>query len=205
MHPWRERLARWFTPLARRSPLSPNAITGIALLLNLAAAVCLDRGTRNPPLFLLAVGLIAVGGLADAFDGIVARVQNKATKFGDFLDHVADRVSDTAISAAWMLGSGVRAELTVIALILVGMNGYIGTQIEATYNVRNYENLGRGEFVLALVIFPIVSYILATNGWMALRFASVSVPEWLTIALIAFALFAIAQRIGLARQLERDR
>ena len=34
MHPWRERLARWFTPMARRMPLSPNAITIIALFPN---------------------------------------------------------------------------------------------------------------------------------------------------------------------------
>ena len=91
MHPWRERLARWFTPMAKRMPLSPNAITIVALLLNVVAGICLAYGARRPWLFLLAIVIIAVSGLADALDGIVARVQNKSSRFGDFLDHCADR------------------------------------------------------------------------------------------------------------------
>jgi phosphatidylglycerophosphate synthase len=205
MHPWRERLARWFTPLARRSPVGPNAISSVALVLNLTAALCLYLGAVRPPFFLIAIVFIAVGGLLDAFDGIVARVQNRSTRFGDFLDHVIDRVSDAAMAAAWMLGSGVRQELTIIAVIAVMLNGYIGTQIEATWGQRNYEGVGRGEFVLTMVVCPIVSFILAANGWIAKQFASLTIPDWLTVALLAFALLAIGQRLRLAARLERSR
>jgi len=114
------------------------------------------------------------------------------TRFGDFLDHAADRVSDSALAAGWMIGSGVRQELTIVATILVMLNGYIGTQIEATYHERNYESVGRGEFVLALIAFPILTSFL-------------DIAEWLTGLLIAFALLGIAQRIALARRLERSR
>jgi phosphatidylglycerophosphate synthase len=205
MHPWRERLARWFTPLALRSPVGPNAISVIALVVNLTAALCLYMGAVRPSNFLVAMLLIAVGGLLDAFDGIVARVQNKSTRFGDFLDHVIDRVSDAALAAAWMLGSGVRPELTLIAVIAVMLNGYIGTQIEATWGERHYEGVGRGEFVLTMIVCPIVSFILATNGWIAKRFASLTIPEWFTLALLAAALLAIGQRVLLAARLERPR
>jgi len=196
MHPWRERLARWFTPLALRSPLSPNAISVVALLFNLTAGWLLF--SRH---FLIAIVFIAIGGLLDALDGIVARVQNKATRFGDFLDHVFDRVSDGAIAACWMVGSAVREPLTVAALLVVMLNGYVGTQIEATFGERSYEGVGRGEFVLALIVFPIVSSILLTNGLLLVRFAGLSVPEWLTIVLIAFALLGIVQRIARAARL----
>ena len=77
MHPWRERLNRWFTPVARRLPLSPNTITLIALCLNLVAAVLLLLGTRHPALFLVAMIFVAIGGFADALDGVVARLQQK--------------------------------------------------------------------------------------------------------------------------------
>ena len=184
MHVWRERLARWFTPVARACPLSPNAITAIALLLNLAAAALLYFRY-----FLIAILFVAIGGLCDAFDGIVARAQNKATRFGDFLDHVVDRVSDSAIPAGWMIGSSVREELTIVAIIAVMLNGYVGTQIEATFGARSYEGVGRGEFVLALIVFPIVSHIVFANG------LSVAILEWLTVALIAFALLGIVQRL----------
>ena len=66
--------------MALRSPLSPNAISFCALLLNLIAAALLYER-----FFLIAIFVIAIGGLADAFDGIVARVQAKESRFGDFL------------------------------------------------------------------------------------------------------------------------
>jgi phosphatidylglycerophosphate synthase len=203
MHEWRGRLSRWFTPLARRSPLSPDAITILALILNVGAAALLVLGGRRPALFLVAMALVVVAGFADAFDGIVARVQQKETLFGDFLDHVADRISDTLLAACWMIGNGVREALLVATIIVIMLNGYIGTQIEATFRQRHYELLGRGEFVLALVIFPIASFILFSNGWSALRFGGPTISEWLTLLLLAFGLLGIMQRIAVARRMER--
>ncbi|HXH38594.1 MAG TPA: CDP-alcohol phosphatidyltransferase family protein, partial [Thermoanaerobaculia bacterium] len=146
MHPWRERLARWFTPLARRIPFSPNTITSIALALNIIAAACLAYGARRPGLFLVAIVIIAISGLADALDGIVARVQEKTSRFGDFFDHCADRAGDTLLAACWLVSNGVREPLAMAGIIMTMLNGYIGTQIEATYGVRSYESVGRGEF-----------------------------------------------------------
>lgn len=200
---WRDRLSRWFTPLARRIPLSPNAISVIACALNVTGAVCLHRGREEPRFFLIAIIFIALGGLSDALDGIVARVQHKESRYGDFLDHFLDRVSDTILLAAWLLGNRVGELLLVGAIVAVMLNGYIGTQLEATFRKRNYETVGRGEFVLALVVFPIVSFILAANGWSALRFASLTVAEWLTVVMIAFATLGIVQRFALAAKLER--
>ncbi len=199
MHPWRDRLSRWFSPLARGCPLSPNAITILALLLNVAAAALLVRRW-----FPMAIILIVFAGLADAFDGIVARAQGKETRFGDFLDHFADRVSDTLLTAGWAVGSGVRESLVVAAVIVTMLNGYVGTQIEATFRQRNYESIGRGEFVLALIIFPLVSYILFRNGWGSIRGGGLTIAEWLAVVLIAFAVLAIGQRLALARRLERS-
>jgi phosphatidylglycerophosphate synthase len=205
MHIWRERLTRWFTPLARRCPISPNAVSLIALGVNMVAAACLYLGGRWPALFLLAILFVAVGGLADAFDGIVARVQAKESRYGDFLDHVADRVSDLLLVAGWMLGNGVRIELAIGAVATTMLNAYIGTQIEATYQERNYDSVGRGEFVLALVVFPIVSYILATNGWQRIAGAGLTIADWMTAVMILFAAVGVVQRFALVTRMERRR
>jgi phosphatidylglycerophosphate synthase len=198
MQVWRDRLHRWFAPMAARCPISPNGISLIALALNITAAFLLYRQQ-----FLIAIVVLTIGGLADAFDGIVARVQNKASRFGDFLDHFADRVSDVFILTGWLLGSGVRAEIALLGVIAIMLNGYIGTQLEATWHERNYETVGRGEFVLALVVFPIVSHILLSNGWEATTAAGLRVAEWMTLLLVLGALLGIAQRFVLARRLER--
>lgn len=198
MHVWRERLHRWFAPLAQRCPLSPNGVTLLALAINAFAAWLLYE--RH---FLIAIAFITVGGLADAFDGIVARVKGTASRYGDFLDHFADRLSDLLLISGWMLGSEVRIEIALAILIGVMLNGYIGTQIEATWQERNYDSVGRGEFVLALVVFPIVSSILYDNGWQHLRAGGLRITEWMALLLALFAILGIAQRFALASKLAR--
>lgn len=188
MNIWRDRLGRWFSPIAQRCPLSPNAITVIALVLNAGAAYLLYRR-----FFLIAIVVVIFAGLADAFDGIVARTQNKSSRFGDFLDHVCDRVSDTLLITGWLLGNAVLVPLAIATIIAVMLNGYTGTQIEATWGTRSYDSMGRGEFVLALVVFPIVSHILFANGWTTMH-----IQDWMTALLLAFALLGIAQRFALA-------
>jgi phosphatidylglycerophosphate synthase len=204
MNVWRERLGRWFTPLAQRVPLSPNTISLIAFLLNAMAAWCFVYGARDPRAFLVAIVFVSLGGLADALDGIVARVKGLTTRYGDFLDHFLDRVSDTLLLVGWVWGNGVRPWLVVSSVVAISLNGYIGTQLEATFHQRNYDTVGRGEFVLGLIVFPIVSYILVTNGWSGARYATFTIAEWMTAVLIAFALLGIAQRFALAAKLERE-
>jgi phosphatidylglycerophosphate synthase len=172
----------------------------LALAINIAAAALLWRRS-----FIVAIVLLIVGGLADAFDGIVARVQDKASRFGDFLDHFADRVSDLLLIAGWLLGNAVRGELTILLVIGVALNGYIGTQIEATWGERRYDTLGRGEFVLALVIYPVISIILFDNGWDAIILRGLHIADWMAIVLLASAVLGILQRFALARRLERGR
>jgi phosphatidylglycerophosphate synthase len=198
MHVWRDRLFRWFAPMARRCPLSPNAVTLLALALNVIAAALLYERK-----FLIAIVFLAIGGWADAFDGIVARVQEKTSTYGDFLDHFADRVSDVLLITGWLLGNAVRPEIAIAAIIAVLLNGYIGTQIEASWHEREYNAVGRGEFVLALVIFPIVSSILFDQHWERATYATLTIPEWMSLLLLAFALLGIAQRFSLALRLER--
>lgn len=204
MHPWRLRLERLFGPLARRIPLSPNAITAIALAMNVAAAVVLALGSREPRLFLFAPVLLGVAGLLDALDGLVARFQDKASPFGDFLDHFGDRVSDSALIAGWTVGASVNLPLSVTTVLLVTLAGYAGTQIEATFRVRDYEDLGRGEFVLAVFTLPLVAFTLDRAGLSATRLAGMTILEWLTATLALFALLSVVQRVRRAAAIARD-
>lgn len=200
MNVWRDRLHRWLSPLARRCPLSPNALTILALALNAFGAWLLyDRR------FLLALGFIAIGGLLDALDGIVARVQEKSSPYGDFLDHFCDRVSDLLMVVGWLLGNRVRVEIAMAVVLAVMLNGYIGTQIEATWRERNYDSVGRGEFVLGMILYPIVSHILAENRWDTLAPGGLLIAEWMSLLLFAFAVLGIVQRFALASRLNRGR
>ena len=199
MHGWRDRLQRWLSPLARRWPLSPNAVTVLALAISFVAAFLLYRQW-----FLVAGVAVILAGGADAFDGIVARVQGRTSRFGDFLDHFCDRVSDAVLLGGWLLGNGVRTELAVTSIAAILLNGYAGTQLEATWHEREYETMGRAEFILALVLFPIVSHVLVTYGWADITPGGLKIAEWMSVLVVAITALAIAQRLRLARRLGRE-
>ena len=59
-------------------------------------------------------------------------------------------------------------------------------------------------FVLTIIVLPIISYILFTNGWAAVRFASLTTSEWLAVVLLAAGIFGMVQRIRVAVRLERS-
>ncbi|RMG87432.1 MAG: CDP-alcohol phosphatidyltransferase family protein [Bacteroidetes bacterium] len=82
-----------------RLKVTPNAITTVGLLINLAAAVVLiigaEKGARGDHSYVGYAGLIILfAGLFDMIDGQLARKGNMASKFGALYDSVLDRYSE---------------------------------------------------------------------------------------------------------------
>jgi len=89
------------TPFVKKISLSPNALTLVGFVVTITAAFVLLYNIRLGGLLILA------GGLFDMLDGIIARVNNRATRFGAFLDSLLDRYADAFLflSVAWHLAS----------------------------------------------------------------------------------------------------
>lgn len=199
----RERAGRALGPVARRTPLSPNALTLLALLLNLAAAAALALAARHRDAFLAAVGLAAAGGILDLLDGLVAREKGLTSRWGDFLDHFADRVSDSALFAGWILGARVSPAIGLISIVAILLNGYAGTQMEASFGAREYRSTGRGEFFIAVLGFPLIAWF-GGERLAALRAGPFSVFEILTLLVALGALVGVVQRLAQAKRLAKD-
>lgn len=89
------------SPILKRIRIHPNIFTITGFIITAIAALVIPYNIRLGGLLILA------GGLFDVLDGISARVNNKVTKFGAFLDSVLDRYSDAFLflSVAWYLAS----------------------------------------------------------------------------------------------------
>lgn len=106
-----------FAGLARKIPFSPDILSITGFLITLLASYVLMSDLRTGGL------LILVGGAFDVMDGVVARTNGKASRFGAFLDSVLDRYSDAAIllAIAWNLGESHNYTGVVLCLgTLVG-------------------------------------------------------------------------------------
>lgn len=102
-------------PLARALSLNPNLVTVLgAVLVSLSAAVI--------PWNLFWGGmLIMLGSCLDLLDGILARVNNQATKFGAFLDSTLDRVADSFIFLGVAVHFMLLEQIPGAVITLLGM------------------------------------------------------------------------------------
>jgi len=164
---------RLFSPLSAaigRTSISPNALTILGLLITIAAAVLVWYGH-----FVTAAILFTIGSLFDLLDGAVARLSERVTPMGAFLDSTFDRVGEgvvlTAIALAyarddnlWMVGA---AFATMIGSFLVsyararaealGLDCKVGLMTRPERLVL----IGLGLLLQKFGVLPPVMYILA--------------------------------------------
>ena len=210
----REKADFAITPVARRLiNVNPNIISWIGLILALAAgALFYFSGTREEWYWMLLLGavVVLVSGYFDALDGKVAKLAGKASKKGDFLDHVFDRYADVfmiggiAVSAAWC-----DPYLGMIALVGVLLTSYMGTQAQAVGAPRLYAGLlGRADRVVLSTLFPIIMFISLWLGHSGhIDFFGYFELTWLEIMMLWFAvvgnLTAIQRAIVTWRNMSR--
>ena len=113
------------------SRLTPNAISVVGLLGNLAAAVLIWQG-----LYFLGGVAFIIGSVMDTLDGRYARVSGKGTLFGAFLDSTLDRVEEgivlTAVAYRFALsGDEFAAAMCVVVVLGSLMVSYTRARAEA--------------------------------------------------------------------------
>lgn len=152
-----------------RLGFTPNWMTTFGIALTGAAAGLVATGH-------LAAGgwVLVAGGLADTFDGPVARARGMVSRFGAFYDSVADRISDAVIllAIAWAVrGDALLFGVVSVALATALLTSYVRAKAESMDADCTVGLLERGErsilTMVALVITPsfeVVLWILAAGG-----------------------------------------
>jgi CDP-diacylglycerol--glycerol-3-phosphate 3-phosphatidyltransferase len=118
-------LTRLGDPVARvllRAHVRPNHLTMVGLGVSILAAGALSQGSLRTGAVLL-----ALAGLFDFFDGSLARLANRVSAFGAFLDSVVDRYSDLVVLLGVVLYYHRAADTTGVFLTMVALVGTIMT------------------------------------------------------------------------------
>ena len=92
---WDQRLAGWMVRPLVHTPVTPNHITTVRLLLGLAACGLFAMGTR--PEILYAAGIFMLSNFVDHMDGELARLTGKSSRFGYHFDNYSDAVIHVAL------------------------------------------------------------------------------------------------------------
>jgi CDP-diacylglycerol--glycerol-3-phosphate 3-phosphatidyltransferase len=129
-------LGRLGDPVARallRARVRPNHLTVVGLGVSIVAAYAIAEDRLR-----VAAILLALAGLCDFFDGALARLANRVSAFGAFLDSVVDRYSDLTV----LLGVVLYYErLADTAGVLITLVTIVGT-VMVSYTKARAQSIG---------------------------------------------------------------
>jgi archaetidylinositol phosphate synthase len=167
--------------------VDPNIISLLALIIAAIAGIMLFFSDRWYILLVIASLTVLISGFFDGLDGKVARLSGKASKKGDFVDHVLDRYADVLLIGAVAISSWCNPIIGVVAIVGVLLTSYMGTQAQAVGVNRHYGGiLGRADRMVLLILMPILQYVLLANGSSSIDLVVIR-TNFLEIMMIWFA------------------
>lgn len=152
---WARNIARKAAQIFVKTPITPNMLTLFGFVLNSAVAVLL--ATQH----LVAGGVMIIfAGLFDVLDGALAKITNRVSRFGGFLDSVVDRYSEAATLFGLLLyyylkpNQGGLLEIVLIYVTLVGsmMISYTRARADALNIANEVGLMARPERIALLAI-----------------------------------------------------
>ncbi|NIO36624.1 CDP-alcohol phosphatidyltransferase family protein [Candidatus Bathyarchaeota archaeon] len=140
-----------------RIGLTPNMLSGIGLVLAFLSALAYTTWRVTPFYLLLAAVLFLFSGFCDALDGIVARLCDKTTNFGGFLDSLLDRYADVVVYSGIIIGG--------LCDLIWGLAAIIGSFLVSYSRARaeaagvEMESIGIAERAERMIILALASAV----------------------------------------------
>ena len=199
--------------------VTPNIVTSTGLVVNIIAAVVFiiggEYGQQGDLSYIgWGCGLILFAGLFDMLDGQVARIGNKASKFGALYDSVLDRYSELImffgicyylVAHHYFLSSLV----AFIALIGSMMVSYVRARAEGLGIECKDGLMQRPERIVVIsvsgIICGIVSACYGGNQKFYIDFLNLDIVETISIFIYPLAFVAVMANITAIKRLNHCR
>jgi len=169
--------------------ISPNALTFIGLLINIAAAFLFGHAnaTNAGRMFFFA-GLVIIGaGVFDMVDGRVARRTNQVTVFGAFFDSVIDRYSDVVLFFGLLVyyaRINHHRYVVLVAFVMVTslMVSYTRARAESLIGQCKVGFMERPERIVLIVIGALFNHwgVMAPSLWVLAVLSTITVIHRIT-------------------------
>jgi phosphatidylglycerophosphate synthase len=190
------------SPLLARTPITPNQLTAVAMVLGVASGFFVAAGGAWAALGGL---MFVVGGLVDCLDGEVARLKFHFSSWGEWFDTIADDLSTTSFIAGMSVFMYTRyPSPQMAALGVVAVGAFVAIQLlqywkcitvyhtgdlcAIEYNYGGQGSSKLGDLLKLLVkrdLFSLLFFLTAVAGVLEISFA-------LTLIGGLSALFAVA-------------
>lgn len=184
----RARVDFLLAPVAKKLiNVNPNTISWLGLITAFVSGVLMYFSPDNHWFLLIGAAVVILSGYFDALDGKIAKLSGKASKKGDYLDHVFDRYADLFMIGGVAISAWCNIYIGLLALVGVLLTSYMGTQAQAVGAPRLYAGLlGRADRVVLSTLFPVIQFVMCMIGFDAIQIADWSI-SWMEIMVIYFA------------------
>ena len=173
------------SPLASKiTEINPNTLTLFGLFLSLISAIFFAKKE-----LLWAGAFLLASGFFDALDGLVARANNRITRFGGFLDSVCDRFADAAIIIGAMYGG--LTQMYSIPYWLTGTLAIFGS-LMVSYTRARAEAAGANASI-GFGDRPVRMIIIISGAFL-------NVVNWAISLIVVLSFITIFQRIAHVRK-----
>lgn len=145
----------------------PTIINLTGLVFSIFIGVIFLIGNQFPWLFLLIPILAFSRTASNALDGLVAReLRVKNQRFGEVLNELLDRISDTIIFLSLALSSYTHNLWGILALIMILLNSYLSIVSKAAGGSRQYGGvMGKADRMILISIFAGISLLSGNLIW----------------------------------------
>ena len=143
--------------IAHKIGLTPNTTSVIGIALAFLSALAYAEWQNRPAYLLIAAVLLLLSGFCDALDGVLARLYQKTTTFGGFLDSLLDRYADAAVYVGIIVGGLCDALWGLVALTGSLLVSYSRARAEVA-GIK-MESIGLAERAERIIILAIASLV----------------------------------------------
>jgi len=163
------------SPFIKKIHLNPTILTIAGFIVTCVAALVIPYNLK------LGGMLILSGGLFDMLDGVVARVNERTTKLGAFLDSVLDRYADAFIflSISWYFtaeGNQTGIILSLGTLVGAFLISYARARAEGLGESGHTGIMERPERIILLVFATLTGWLIPIL-WIMLILTHVTVVQ----------------------------
>lgn len=185
--------------------MTPDILTIIGIFGSVLIFASYALTRINPAfLWLASLGFI-INWYGDSLDGTLARHRKiERPKYGFFVDHIVDALSEVMIFLGLGLSFYVRFDLAAIALIgylLMSIYVYVTTAVSGVFQI-SYGRFGPTEIRVMAIIANTLMFFIGVKGF---RIGSIGVTYYdIFVAIIAVALYGIfiAKSLQTAKELD---
>ncbi len=177
-----------------KTGINPNVFSSIALVWAVLAAYFIASMDMVSGLI-----FVVLASIWDALDGSLARVTNRVTKFGNYMDAMIDRYVEVIILLGFAFSGFFIESFLVVSGSLLVSYAKARTAIVVSIDNHDWPAIGeRFERLLLLVIALAINIFLPTINLMGFSISTLSFFLYLIAAMVYIG---VAQRIFYAKNL----